>query len=150
MKETILSLCIAFATVTTSCDKSKKTEEAQLETSQESAETQVLDQNPSEEYCFRNEIPYEDNPKMIDVEDLRFTVKGDSINGTFGWIPAEKGGIDGKIKGIKKGNMIEAVYDEIDSDIPFPITITLSGDNAEVTSSDKSFGTYTIKKSDCK
>lgn len=150
MKNIIYIICITTTFVIISCSENSRNKRRISQTKQVSQGTKNLDTSHSEEYCFRNETPYDNDDNMKDVEDLKFIIKGDSINGTFAWIPAEKGGMNGKISGIKKDNIIHAVYDEINSDQPFVIKITLSSDNAEITSQSESFGTYTIKKSDCK
>jgi len=104
------------------------------------------------EYCFRNEMPVPWDKNIVEIEELKFTVAGDAVKGTFKWVPAEKGGLSGEISGTKKGNAIEAVYNETYAEEPFPIAlkILLFPDQVVVTSSDEFFGNYTIKKSDCK
>jgi|GEM_PF-1341309 len=153
MKKTITLTSILIASFVLSCkENSEKTEEIIQEISPETATPDVASEK--EQYCFRNEIPYNngESSDLVDVENLEFTVEGDSVKGKFEWIPAEKGGLSGEISGTKKGNAINAVYNETYAEEPYPIAvkIALSADEAVVTSSDESFGSYTIKKSDCK
>ncbi len=153
MKKTIALSCILMASFLSSCNEnSEKTEEAISETSMETP-TETI---PAEsgKFCFKTETPYttEDGTNLADVESLEFTVDGNAVTGKFEWIPAEKGGLSGEISGTKNGNVIEAVYNETYAEEAYPINlkIIVSADGAVVTSSDESFGTYTIKKSDCK
>lgn len=153
MKKTILLSCISIASLILSCkENSEKIEETLPETSMESNPAEAPVENGK--FCFKNETPYDngEGTNLVDVENLELTVNGDAIQGKFEWIPAEKGGMSGEISGTKKGNMIDAVYNETYAEEPYPISlkIILSEDEAVVTSSDESFGTYTIKKSNCK
>lgn len=153
MKKNLVLSCISIASLFVSCkENSNKTEELlpEIPTEANAADTAA----EKEHYCFRNETPYtnEDGSHLVDVENLEFTVEGDSVKGKFEWIPGEKGGLSGEISGTKKGNEIEAVYNETYAEEHYPISlkISLSPNEAVVTSSDESFGSYTIKKSDCK
>lgn len=104
------------------------------------------------EYCYRNEfsfLDYEGN-NAVDVEELRFMVEGSAVEGTFDWIPGEKGGMRGIISGTIQDNTITAVYTEINSEEPIQLSITLSPDKADITSSEESFGQFSIPKVECR
>lgn len=121
MKKTIVLACVSIASLTLSCkENSEKTEETRPETSVEANEPEPVAEN--QQYCFKNETRYksEDGSDLVDVENLEFTVDGESVKGKFEWIPAEKGGLSGEISGTKKGNVIDAVYNETYSEEPYP------------------------------
>lgn len=145
IKQTLYAASLALSFAMLSCN-TPKTEDTSQETStgeQASAE---------EKRCFRTEYPYqtEDGRDLADVEELNLEIKGDAVHGTFAWTPAEKGGLPGQFIGTRKGDVIDATYDEINSDAPFPIKIILSADEAVVSSSEESFGSFTLKKADCR
>lgn len=145
MKQTLYTACLVLSFAMLSCN-TQKTEDTPQETS-------IAEQASAEEkLCFRTEYPYqtEDGRDLADVEELNLEVKGDVVHGTFAWTPAEKGGISGQFIGTRKGNVIDATYDEINSDALFPIKIILSADEAVVSSSEESFGSFTLKKVDCR
>lgn len=151
MKKNILLSSILLATLAFSCEEKPELieEETQSETSMEGKVSQEVAEK--EQYCFRNETPYDNGEgnHLVDIESLKITIEGNSVSGSFEWTPAEKGGLSGNFKGTKNGNEIEAVYDEINSDEPVSVKITLSDDEAVFAGPDESLGSFTIKKSDC-
>lgn len=113
---------------------------------------ELVQKDKKEEYCYRSEYPFLDyeGKEAKDVEELRFTMEGNAIEGIFNWIPGEKGGMQGTISGTIQDNTITAVYTEINSDGPIKISITLSPDKADITSSEESFGQFSIPKVECR
>lgn len=121
------------------------------EKSQEENNQELVQENKNEEYCYRSEFAFLDDEgkEAMDVEELRFTVEGSAIEGIFNWIPAEKGGMRGVISGTIQDNIITAIYTEINSEELIQLSITLSPDKADITSSDESFGQFSIRKVEC-
>ena len=55
--------------------------------------------------CYKNEYPFAGGEEM-DVLELRLEIHGDSIYGTYHWLPAYKDQRRGIVKGIRKDALI--------------------------------------------
>ena len=60
--------------------------------------------------CFRNEFPYQDNPTMKDIVELKLEIKGEKVTGIYNWLPAEKDKREGRLTGDINNKIIEAKY----------------------------------------
>lgn len=61
-------------------------------------------------YCFRNELPYPDDPEVSDIEEMELTVEGEEVIGLLNILPAFKDQRVGEVEGTMKDGTIIATY----------------------------------------
>ncbi|MEZ9178246.1 hypothetical protein [Vibrio kanaloae] len=79
-----VALYAVIGMVVLGCDNGNDLELAQIETKQTSEDSN------ERRYCFRNEYPFKDNPSDKDVKELNIEIIGDTVEGTYNWIPVFK------------------------------------------------------------
>lgn len=60
--------------------------------------------------CYRNEYPFQDNPKDKDILELNIEVTGTIVTGEYNYLPAFKDKRVGNIEGVISNNAIEGKY----------------------------------------
>ncbi|NGX83086.1 hypothetical protein [Aequorivita sp. KMM 9714] len=105
---------IAFLLLFVSCNNNKKEEKS-------TEKVEVV----TEQFCFKNEYPFPNSTKNIDVLDLDLTIKGDSVTGNYNWLPALKDQRNGKLIGTIQNKTIKATYHYTQEGIKETATITI-------------------------
>ncbi len=95
-----------------------------------------------EELCFRNEYPFPDSTKNIDVLNLVLHIKGDSVTGNYNWLPALKDQRNGTLAGTIYDKTIKATYQFMQEGMQqtAEITIVLEDEKAIITGDDPNSG----------
>ena len=117
-----ISALLAFASLLfTACKNTEKQEEHTKEQSIEKQEESLeKDATTTEEHkpvvtsstlCYRNEFVYKTDATKKDVVELLLTIKGDTVIGSYVWLPAEKDRRNGMLMGTIKDSVIDARYD---------------------------------------
>lgn len=147
-------LIACFMAVSVSCNKETKVEplpepviENNVPKSQIKTEVEI-----KKSYCFRNETPYKENAKDIDILELKLDVIGSSVSGIYNWLPKFKDRREGVITGKIIGNKIEGKYEfsqegKVDT---VPIEIQLNEDSVIVFDDPNGIGIgATINRTNC-
>jgi hypothetical protein len=140
---TILSLFIGFLFI--GCKNSNKQEQPQNEVN---SEENIITDN----LCFQNEYPFQDNPSIKDIQELTLSIEGEQVTGDYNWLPAQKDQRKGSLTGTIKNNIINAQYRYLQEGIEgvTELTIILNNEKAEITGGAPELGlNASIAKIDC-
>jgi protein involved in sex pheromone biosynthesis len=126
------------------------TENNESQTTEDQTVEEIIISNKTQ--CFRNEMPYKDNSRMKDIEELILTIQDQKVVGSYNWLPAEKDQRTGNFEGILEGNEINATYTftQEGKRNTTSIIITLEDNKVMVSGGGKSLGLdATLLKVEC-
>ena len=102
----IFLIFLAFGILNcTDSNKQKPSETGAILKNEEIQKTEV-----NKTHCFRNEYNFADEPGVKDVQEIRLTINGDKVTGTYNWLPAYKDQRKGSFNGTIRNDTIICQY----------------------------------------